>query len=218
LVPVLFTFYIQGVLKLNKNNSNAKRLSYKFHFYYYGWWCLVYLLGIVLSVHTCWYHNMVTLPSRFVSTDFGRWSYFCSLSIFIPTPLHILKCSSAHILACLFMYCSFSNIGHAKMMCCTVSSNCLQSRNFLSVSVRNIVVCYFVCNAWSWAAIISSSTSPFRSPLESHTNVSTLPLSCPSILLIYFPCINLLSHSFFKDSPNFDFIWNKVNCQLDATG
>jgi hypothetical protein len=29
------------------------------------------LLGMVLSVCTCWFHNMVTLPAWLVSVDFG---------------------------------------------------------------------------------------------------------------------------------------------------
>ena len=33
LVLVLFTFYVQDVLKLKKNNSGAKRLMHKFLFY-----------------------------------------------------------------------------------------------------------------------------------------------------------------------------------------
>ena len=40
LVPVLFTFYIQGVLKFKKNNSGAKRLVRK----------SVYLVGLSLSL------------------------------------------------------------------------------------------------------------------------------------------------------------------------
>jgi hypothetical protein len=33
------------------------------------------LLGMVLSVCTCWFHNTVTLPTWLVSTDFGTCSY-----------------------------------------------------------------------------------------------------------------------------------------------
>ena len=50
------------------------------------------LLGMVLSVHTS-FHNRVTLPSSHASTDFGTWSYQCSLSNFTPTAMHVLKCS-----------------------------------------------------------------------------------------------------------------------------
>ena len=42
------------------------------------------LLGIVLSVCTCWFHNMITLPLWLVSTDFGTCSYQCFLSNCTP--------------------------------------------------------------------------------------------------------------------------------------
>jgi len=40
------------------------------------------LLGTLLSVRTCWFHNTVTLPSLFVSTDCGTLSYQCLSSNF----------------------------------------------------------------------------------------------------------------------------------------
>ena len=61
---------------------------------------------------------------------------------FTPIFLHILKCSSAYTLSCLFMYCSSANIGHADTMCSTVSSNCLQNLKLLSVSV--IIFCRII--------------------------------------------------------------------------
>jgi len=36
-----------------------------------------FLMGIVLSVYTCWFHCIVTLPPWFVTTDFGTCSYQC---------------------------------------------------------------------------------------------------------------------------------------------
>src|SRR5215475_10165232 len=53
---------------------------------------------------------MVTLPPWPVSTDFGTCSYQCFLSKCTPVSLHMLKCSCAHTLSCLFMYCSFASI------------------------------------------------------------------------------------------------------------
>ena len=48
------------------------------------------LLGIVLSVCTCWFHYMVTLPSWLVSTDFGTCSYQCFLSKCTLVSIHML--------------------------------------------------------------------------------------------------------------------------------
>jgi len=127
------------------------------------------LLGIVLSVRTCWFHNVVSLTTwHVVSADFGTWSYQCLFSNFSPISLHMLKCSWAHTLSWLFICCSFVNIGLADTMCSTVSSNCLQSLNVPSVSICNISVAwYLACNAWSSAAIISLSISSVISPLYS---------------------------------------------------
>jgi hypothetical protein len=73
-------------------------------------------LGMVVSVRTFWFHNMVTLPSWLVSADFGTWSYKCSLSNITPISLHMLKCSWAHNISRLFMYCSFVNTGNADIV------------------------------------------------------------------------------------------------------
>jgi len=62
------------------------------------------LLGMVLSVWTCWFHSMVTLPPWPVSTDFGTCAYQCFLANCTPVSLHMLKCSCAQTLSCLFMY------------------------------------------------------------------------------------------------------------------
>ena len=81
------------------------------------------LLGIVLSVCICWFHNMVTLPPWLVSPDFDTCSYQCFWSNYTPVSLHMLKCSCAHTQSCLFMYCSFASIGHADIIWYIVSSN-----------------------------------------------------------------------------------------------
>ena len=85
------------------------------------------LVRMVLFVCSYWFHNMLTLPSWLVSNDCGTaYSFQCSLFHFTPVSLHLIKCGWVHTLSCLFMYCSFVSIGHADMMCSTVSSNCLR--------------------------------------------------------------------------------------------
>jgi len=66
------------------------------------------LLGIVLSVCTCWFRNMVTLPPWLVSIDFGTSSYQCFLSNCTPVSLHTLKCSCSHTLSCIIIISSIT--------------------------------------------------------------------------------------------------------------
>ena len=56
-----------------------------------------FFLGIVLSVFTCRFHNMVILTTRLISVNFGTYSYRCSLANFTPNSFHKLKCSWAQI-------------------------------------------------------------------------------------------------------------------------
>jgi len=49
------------------------------------------LFGIAMSVCTCWFHSIVTLPLWFVTTDFGTCSFQCFLSSCAPISLHMLK-------------------------------------------------------------------------------------------------------------------------------
>jgi len=137
-----------------------------------------FLLGIFLSVCTCWFHNPVTLLSRFFFflIDFGTWSYQCRCSHFIHISLHMSKCSSAHTLYIKSLYvlffCQHWACWYAVLFC--MIKLFIQNLHLLSVSVCNIfVVWYLVCNVWSCAAITSLSVSLFRPPLDSHRNMSS---------------------------------------------
>jgi len=55
--------------------------------------------------------------------DWFWYIYQCLFSNFTPISLHMLKCSWAHTISCLFMYCSFADIGHADM-CSTLYYYC----------------------------------------------------------------------------------------------
>ena len=68
-------------------------------------------------VCTSLYQNMVTLPPSLVSTNYGTCSYQCSLSNCTPVSLHMLKCSWAHTVSCIFMYCCFAML----KLCCLFS-------------------------------------------------------------------------------------------------
>jgi hypothetical protein len=52
-------------------------------------------LGLVLSVHHFWFHNIVNVTSWLVLTDFDTWSYQCLLSNFTLLLLLLLLLSSS---------------------------------------------------------------------------------------------------------------------------
>jgi len=164
-------------------------------------------------VRTCWLHKMVNVPLWLASNDFGTWSYECLLSILPPISLNMFKCSWAHthyhvylLFFCQYWAC-WCDVFFSLIKLFTDSAFDM----FLFVVFLSHDI-YVVCNVQSCAVVISLSVCPFRSPLGSHGNVSAPPISFLSILLIYWPCITLLSHFFFKDFPNFAFMcWMPSN-------
>ena len=106
------------------------------------------VVGSFVTVQPSYYNQWHQRDTKPVATTHVHTGVF--LSSCTPVSLHMLKCSWAHALSCLFVFCSFASIGHADIMWSIVSSNYWQSLHLLSVSVLNIFVAqYFICNAWS---------------------------------------------------------------------
>ena len=113
------------------------------------------LSGMVLSVFISWFHNVVTLPYRLVLTNFGTWSYQCSLSNFTPISLHMLKCSCTHTVSCFVLYSSFTYIGPADkigLLSCHIADivciwylclSVIYLSHYILFVVPDLVLCYF---------------------------------------------------------------------------
>ena len=87
------------------------------------------LLVIVLSVCTCWFHNMVTLPPWLVSTDFGTCSYQCffvQLYCFFPC----ICWSVAHTVSCYYSLLSLCRVFTIMYL-----RHCVWSRNLVNEEV-----------------------------------------------------------------------------------
>jgi hypothetical protein len=83
--------------------SHEIAVSFNRHVLFPLLWIMVsgLLLGMVLSVFSGWFCNVVSSPSWLVSANFGTCSYQCSLSNYTCISLHMLTCWT-HTLSCLF--------------------------------------------------------------------------------------------------------------------
>jgi hypothetical protein len=143
------------------------------------------LLGLVLSVCTCWFHNMFILTSWTVYANFGTIS------------LCMLKCIWTHYHVSLFIvlcqkWASWCNLAYCLVILLTQFAFviCFCFQHFFA---------WYVFKAWSVTAVSSNAVSAFGNPLDSHTNVSSSLISYTSIFLIYCPNITLLSHLSFRN-------------------
>jgi hypothetical protein len=125
---------------------------------------------------------MVTLPPWLVSTNFGTCSYQCFVSNCTPLSLHMLKCSCAHTLSYLFMYCSFVSFGHTDIMWSIVSSNC-----------------------W-WSLLLLLLSSSPSSSSSSSSQMTAVYSCCIKVVHLRMKCLSLLCNDV-----NFCCTWRNAN-------
>ena len=129
---------------------------------------------------------MLSLSSQLVLYQFFLYSHTSYHFIIFPpfpcTSYSAVQHTLYHVSVCTVLL----PILYMPILCVALSHQTVYSLHLFSVSACNIFVAWYLgCNARSCAAIISLPVSPFRSPLDSHINVSSAPVSCLSTLIIY---------------------------------
>jgi hypothetical protein len=134
---------------------------------------------------------MVTLPQLLLPACTDRGSHQCSLSK--STPLPCTCCSAVQVSVCTVLLPILGRLTYRGLQ----HRQTVGTLHLLSVSVCNMFLApYFISTASPCAAI---PFSPLSSPLDSHSNVSSVQTS----YLTHQTSVNLLSHFSFKDSPTF---------------
>ena len=156
------------------------------------------LLEMVLLVCTCWFYNMVPLPSKLVSTKCDTHSYQFSLSS-LPLFLAYVKVSCS-TLSDMSLSCIVLLPAHCKLIWCVLSSR--QTVHTVHICYQCLSVCnifvarYSVCNAWSCAEITVLSVSPVKSSLGRQRKGSSSITSCLSALAVVCCCLPFLCHRY----------------------
>ena len=192
------------------------------------------LLGIILSVCTCWFNNMVYLPPWLVSTDFGTCSYQCFLSNCTLVSLH-MKCSCAHTLSCLLIIIIIinNNVRPTLWRGLYFTKSILP---YLGVNAKVHVLSYYiVCFYTSWNVVGRFSRSRFAQSLSLLTlnayvtivldwtlfgapfsclHIVVLILSSNSLFLQWYVLLQLFSLVRLRIvvAVQFSFVWYVLSC------
>jgi hypothetical protein len=123
---------------------------------------------------------VVTVQFVLHVTLFRPWNVFCSFTLALPVvcvqcPIwpFFLKIK-AHTPSCLLNVFLFPVL--RSVIWCVPLSHHIISRVFICYLFLFVIFLshdIWFCNAWSCAAIISLLVSPFRTPLDSHRNLSS---------------------------------------------